>query len=489
MASPNISFTSIPSGIRKPGVYVEQNTSNALQGLTAANDKIVILAQRLATGSISAKIPTKVFSDADSALFFGTGSVAHLTTRALFEVNPYADLTVVGVDDNGTTKATGTLAIAGTAVRSGTIDLWVGDQHVSAGVSAGDTSATVATAIKTSLDAVQSYLPSTYSLATSTATLTFTARNAGTVGNQTVLSAKNTSDCTATVTSMASGATDPDVGNYSDASTVLAAITSGGYSIIASTFSDSANLAKIKTMVDFVSGPMEQRPAICAFGYTDKIGSQATLITLAGTTLNHSRSTVAYCSYLTDSGAKTEAYKLAAKYAGVLASQSDPAVPYDGLPLTNAAVPSVTDRFSRTVQETQLNGGVTPLVVGSGDTLTVCRAISTYTTNSSNVADPVLLDITTIRTLDYVRAQVITRLTSRFQRAKLSSRTAASVRDQVLDVLYKMEALEIVQNVKTYASGVIVETDTQDPTRLDIKIPTNIVSGLHVVAAVINLIL
>jgi phage tail sheath gpL-like len=59
----------------------------------------------------------------------------------------------------------------------------------------------------------------------------------------------------------------------------------------------------------------------------------------------------------------------------------------------------------------------------------------------------------------------------------------------VLDVLYLLETLEIVQNVKLYESGVIVERDTSDVNRIDIKIPTNIVVGLHVLAGVIDLIL
>jgi phage tail sheath gpL-like len=52
-----------------------------------------------------------------------------------------------------------------------------------------------------------------------------------------------------------------------------------------------------------------------------------------------------------------------------------------------------------------------------------------------------------------------------------------------------MEQIEIVQNVKTYESGVICEVDISDPTRLDLKIPTNIVSGCHVIAGVIDMIL
>lgn len=56
-------------------------------------------------------------------------------------------------------------------------------------------------------------------------------------------------------------------------------------------------------------------------------------------------------------------------------------------------------------------------------------------------------------------------------------------------MLYKLEELEIVQNVEQWKSGLIVERDLQDPNRLNAKIPTNVVNGLHVFAGRIDLIL
>ena len=82
MASPDISFTQIPSNVRKPGVYLEENTSNALSGLAATSDKIVIIAQKTASGIVASKTPTLIFDDATAALDFGQGSIAHLSAKA-----------------------------------------------------------------------------------------------------------------------------------------------------------------------------------------------------------------------------------------------------------------------------------------------------------------------------------------------------------------------------------------------------------------------
>jgi phage tail sheath gpL-like len=58
------------------------------------------------------------------------------------------------------------------------------------------------------------------------------------------------------------------------------------------------------------------------------------------------------------------------------------------------------------------------------------------------VEDPSLLDITTTRTLDYVRRACRERVSLRFPRDKLSARTPDKVRSEILDVLYKLEELK-----------------------------------------------
>ncbi len=49
--------------------------------------------------------------------------------------------------------------------------------------------------------------------------------------------------------------------------------------------------------------------------------------------------------------------------------------------------------------------------------------------------------------------------------------------------------MEIVENVDDNKTGLIVERDLQDPNRLDAKIPTDVVNGLHVFAGRIDLLL
>lgn len=474
MGSKNVSFASIPSSIRKPGKYIEFNTALAVRTLAANEQSMLIIAQRLSTGSVAALTPTQVFSDTEAAAYFGFGSIAHLMVRAAIKAYAYLQLYVCALDDSSSSPVARvqTLAITGPATSSGTFTLYVGNVRYQVGVASADTAATIATALKASLDA-DSSLPFTLTL--STATLTFTAKNKGTVANQIDFeTAITASGVSATLTATTSGSVDPDI------ATALAAVYAKDFTIIANPFNDSTSLAALKTHLDSISGPMEQRPATAYYGYD---GVLATGTTLASG-VNSGRILGAYLR-----GTRSPAFEIAAAFAAVKASEEDPARPLNAMALTGIGAPPISSRFSRTEQESCLANGVSPLEVGPGEVVQIVRAITTYTKDAQSVADVSLLDITSICTLDYVRKAVRTRIALRFPREKLSSKTPDRVRDQILAVLYQLEDLEIVENVAANAAGVIVERDEQDANRLNAKIPVDVVNGLHVFAGRIDLLL
>ena len=135
-----------------------------------------------------------------------------------------------------------------------------------------------------------------------------------------------------------------------------------------------------------------------------------------------------------------------------------------------------------------LYNGVTPLTVVNNK-VQILRAVSTYTKNATGTDDPALLDITTIRTLDYVREAIDTRIALRFPREKLHERTPKKVRSEILDVLLKLEDAEIIEGVMANAHLLVVERDASDPNRLNVQVPADVVNGLHVFAARIDLYL
>lgn len=472
MSSPNISFDNIPSSIRKPGKYFEFNTKLAVRTLPGNLQKVLIVGQRIAAGTVAANVVTDIFSDAEAATYFGNGSQLHLMCRAAIKANPYLALQAIAMDDAGAgVLASGTVTLTGPATGAGVLTVKVAGKPVQIAIAATDTATAIAAALAAQV-ALQPDLPVTAAAALGVVTLT--AKNKGTQGNNIKLEAVTTAvGTTAAVVAMASGATDPTL------ATALAAVYGAGHNIIISAWNDSTNLTALRTHLDSVSGPLEQRGAIGVYGHTGTLANATTLA--AG--INAGRISAPNFKV------PEQPCELAAAYGAVVASEEDPARPLNLLQLTGITAPALADRLSRTEQETALYNGVTPLEVGPGEKVQIVRAITTYTLDAQSIPDISLLDLTTIRTLDYVRKACRERISLRFPREKLSERTAPKVKDQLLDVLYKLEELEIVEQVDVNKDGLIVERDSQDPNRLNAKIPTDVVNGLHVFAGRIDLLL
>jgi len=172
----------------------------------------------------------------------------------------------------------------------------------------------------------------------------------------------------------------------------------------------------------------------------------------------------------------------------VLAFEEDPAKPLNTLQIKGLTVTADSDWPLFAEFNNALYNGLTPLQVVSNK-VQIMRAVSTYTKNATGTDDPALLDITTIRTLDYVRDAVNQRIALRFPRDKLSSKTPKRVRSEILDVLIKCEDAEILEEVMANKTKLIVQRNGSDPNRLDAIIPADVVNGLHVMAARVDLYL
>ena len=467
MASTNISFDQIPASIRKPGKYFEFNTTNAVRTLAANSQKMLIIAQK-AEQSDAPLVPVQIYDDATAGALFGYGSQAQLMVQAAIRAYQYLDLSVLPVPPD----------------EAGVVALTIADTSVAVAAASLDTAQNVLDELAAALNAEQS-LPVSATVVTPEDPdgegeqvapppyLTLTAKNKGTTGNKITLSASCTAPgLTATVTKMSGGQKDPDI------TEALAAVFGADYTLYCLPWAVQEQLTALREHLDKVSGPLEQRRATAWLGSTDTL---SLCTTLAGQ-LNSGRISLACLP-----GSPSLPETLSAAYCAVVAGEEDPARPLNTLALTGVAVPPESSPLSRTEQEVALKNGVTPLEVGPGEVVQIVRAISTYTRNAAGATDISLLDMTTIRTLDYVARTVKERIDLRFPREKLSTRTPPKVRSEVLDVLRQLEQLEIVEEVEANAAGVICERDLQDPNRLDCRIPSDVVNGLHVFAGVIDL--
>lgn len=477
-----IKFDTIPQGLRRKAIYSEQNTDNALATLPENAPKVVVLGQKTASGTKTADTPFKVNTVQDVTDGAGVGSIAELTCKAALNAFPSIDLSCVPIDDAAGTSATGTIVVANVATSSGTLKLWIGNVLVEVTVTNGDAVNDIAAAINTAIQAKQHLMPCTSGVSTNTVTLT--ARNDGLLGNNIPVAYENVGigATTFTVTQIGSavaGATDPSITN------ALAAIAPEKYDIIVCTLNDSTNLGLLKTHLQTYASAQEKKWGIGVFGYT---GVLATINTLAGTTLNYERLSVGYLRYskTTERGHSLD-YEVAAAYAAIVASMADPAMPLSGEVLPGIAPPDTAQRFTTSEMETCYDNGTTPLEVIAGEEVAINRAITCYTTNAASIADPTLLDLTTITALDYGTEFIDSRQWSEFKQAKKTDRSKKALKSNILESIRLLSVAEIWNNCTP--DEVIIEDDGTDVTRVNTRIPAYVVPGLYVIANRIDLLL
>lgn len=270
------------------------------------------------------------------------------------------------------------------------------------------------------------------------------------------------------------GQTEPNI------APALASTALGGFNILVPAWFSSAAMTALRDHLDTYTDSIEQQSIIGVGALTTTLSAATTL----ASALNSGPITIAVLP-----GTTSTARQLATAYASVIASEEDPAQPLNALELKGIKVPPIASRLGRTEQETCLANGVTPLEVGPGDIVQIVRAVTTYTKAASGEDDESQLDLTTIRTLHYVRQACRQRIRLRFPRSKLSSKTPAAVRGELLDVLKKLEELEIVEEVAANAAALIVERSAQSVSRLNGAIPVDVVNGLHIFAGRIDLLL
>lgn len=161
----------------------------------------------------------------------------------------------------------------------------------------------------------------------------------------------------------------------------------------------------------------------------------------------------------------------AAALAGVLAAQTDPALPLNGQALfglsgvTLAADDNALDNFIR--------AGVTMLEVVGGK-VTVIRGVTTRTTTGGS-ADTTWRELTTILIVDDVIPAIRDSLRAKFARAKNNASTRGAIRSQVIVELENRVDREIIDAYDT----VTVKASAEDPTVCVVEFGMAVTHGLN----------
>ncbi|TNV14903.1 phage tail protein [Buttiauxella sp. B2] len=488
-----VSFNTIPGENRVPLFYAEMDNSAANTAQDSAPSLLIGMALSDADLPLNQLV---IMPSADMAKkLAGRGSQLARMVAAYRQVDPFGELWVVAVEDNGEV-ASGTLTVTGTATDAGSVNLYIGTTRVQTTVATDDTGRQVVQSLMAAINKNVDLPVTAAYVATSggdtQGTITLTAVNGGTVGNSlpltlnyygTASGESAPAGLSIQIGKMSGGAGD------SDLSQTIAAMGDEPFDYIGLPFSDAASLQMMATEMNDSSGRWSYIRQLYGHVYTAKTGSLSELVAF-GDLLNNQHITVAgYETTIQTPIDELVGYRLA---RDAVFLRIDPARPTQTGELTGALPAPTGKRFTVTEQQSLLTHGIATAYTETG-ILRIQRDITTYKTNAYGVADNSYLDSETLHTSAYVLRRLKSVITSKYGRHKLANDgtrfgpgqaivTPAVIRGELSAIYRSLEREGIVENFDLFQKYLIVERNATDPNRLDVLFPPDYVNQLRVFA-------
>ena len=489
-----ISFSSIPSNWKQPLYWVEIDPSQA--GLPVFPQPALLVGQMLSTGTAAPNVPIPCQSPALADSLFGLGSHLAAVAKAFFKVNASQLVWCLPVSDPTGAVATGTITVATPPSQAGQLDLYIGGKHVPVIVSATDTVATVATNIQAAIQAnVNNDLVVT-APAPAGAVVTVNCRFKGVVGNDirmqdSYYSGFGGEQLPTGLTLTYSG---PTLAGGTGVPVFTTAISNMGEmdaEYVCLPWTDSTTLLAWTTEFGFSDsgrwGWMRQK-----FGsiWSAMRGTYANLLSFS-TTSNSAQLSVLGVETL----APSPVFEWAAAYCGKAARgfTNDPARPLQSLHLDGILPAKLNNRFLMT----ELNGlalnGIGTQRTEADNVPMIARETTMYQLNLYGYSDDAYTDATTLATLARLLRNQRQAITSKYPRHKLADDgtrfgagqaiiTPIGIKAELVAQYRVDEFNGLVENADAYIANLIVERDTNDPTRVNVLYPPDLVNGMRLFA-------
>lgn len=484
------SFTDIPSSLRLPLFWAEIDPSQA--GTFANYQRALVIGYKKAAAPAAANTLERVSSPDRASALYGRGSQHAHMFGAWFKNNRFDEtwgLTIA--PPNSGTAASGTIVVTGPASAAGQIALYIAGRKVTVGVTSGDAATAIATKIGAAINADVD-LPVT--AAVETATVTLTCNWKGIDGNgidirtnyHGALGGEVTPAGVAlAVTPMAGGVGVPDL------TAALAAIGDQEFDTVVIAWTDTTTLNAVDAEWNHVGdvGRWSWLRQIYGHVYCAKDGSPGDLQTF-GQSRNGAH--VTCFGYY---ASPTPQWERAAMFAAQAhrALMNDPARPLHTLPLLGM-LPAIPDlRFTKGEKNALAFDGISACKEAEDGTCAIETSFTMYQKNAHGLDDNAFLKLQTLATLAYVLRSLRFVIVQKFPRHKLAADgtrygpgqaivTPKVAKAAIVAHYRTLEFNGLVENAEAFAAALIVERNVNDPNRLDVLYPPDLVNQLDVFA-------
>lgn len=478
-----ITFAGLPTTLRVPFVGVEFDPSRARQGPAIKSYRALIVGHRTSAGTVAEKVLRRITGADQAATWFGKGSMLHHMAEAWFRQNQLVETWACAFDEeSGGTAAVKTVTFTGPSTAAGTIFLWIGGRRVKTGVASGASASTIATNVAAAVNG-DATLPVT-AVATSGA-VAFTYRHKGTAGTSIDVRVNFGQDeelpagVGASVANTTAGATDPDLAE------LWPVIGETQYDVFAVGFHDSAGRTALDLELEDRWGPIRQNDGTAFLAASGTHGALTTL----GAGLN-SKHLVLIGSELSPTPPWEWAAALGSSSAREL--QADPARPLQTLELRGVLGPAEVDRFTLAEQNLLLYDGIATFTVDQAGLVHLGRIVTTYQKNATGQDDTAFLDLTTTKTLSFLRYDLRARFLTKYPRHKLANdgnnfgagqsvMTPGLARAEAVAAFADWMSAGLVEGLDQFKLDLVAERDPADPNRLNLLLGPDLVNQLVVV--------
>lgn len=474
----------VPSSYRVPGVYV---AVEAVAQAGTVQPRTLIVGSETGTYTSALGIVSISGSASEVDALFGAGSDLAQACYAYRAVDKLSDLYALPVAAGGT-AASGTITISsGPATADGTLYLYIGGRSIPITIVTGQTDTQTAAAIIAAITAAYGCPVTAVLHAPGSGQVDVTAIPLGERGNliemccalQGVLLEPSVPGVDITIVQLTGGAT-----GTAFSATLLA---DDRYDRIIVT--NVADLPELGTELERRWGPLVRQHG---HGYSATCGALGAVqaiavaendphLTLIGCATGYRRNPWEYCA--------------AAVARITLKAAEHVLLPFVGLKLglegcQKGIAPWAGADWTTTDRQSHYYAGVTPLTTINGEAA-LERVITTYTTNSSQ------LDVQRMQGMGLIADETYAALAA-FGAGKLLANdgtrygvgapvaTPSTVRGECLRLAQDWETRAILEDYATFASGLIVERDSVDNNRVNVRMPPNLVDMLLVTGVLIR---